>query len=238
MELEQREFRADPLKMKRLRVAAGLTVKDFTTLADLDRTTVAKILRGDPVFLKSLAVAAKRVFNITNPLEVLHPDELQAMGVQTDVPSPGQVLEWEIEEYLTGWEKTVQWFADTTRTKSPPGFAASVIWRRGPARRRGNAPRGLQGCAKLHRSSCRSEVCLVRERDGPIWSGQARAGRSRRVAESACTLGDVRANAADVLRHAEVPDPVKDLVSRCVAITRSQRPADMKAVLKVLKEWV
>ena len=28
------------------------------------------------------------------------------MGVQTEVPSPGQVLEWEIDEYVTGWEKT------------------------------------------------------------------------------------------------------------------------------------
>ena len=106
MEVEQRKFRADPLKLKRLRVAAGLTVKQLKQLADLDRTTVAKILRGDPVFLKSLATAGEKVFDIDNPLELLHPEELAAMGVQTELPSPGQVLEWEIVEYLSGWEKT------------------------------------------------------------------------------------------------------------------------------------
>lgn len=106
MDLEQREFRADPLKLKRLRVAAGLTVQDFAKAADLDRTTVAKILRGDPVFLKSIKLAAERVFGIDSPLELLHPDELQALGVTTEVPSPNQVLEWEIVEYLSGWQKT------------------------------------------------------------------------------------------------------------------------------------
>ena len=106
MELEQREFRADPLKLKRLRVAAGLTVKEFTELSGLDRTTVAKILRGDPVFLKSLALAGQQVFQIDSPLELLHPEELRMLGVQTEVPSPGQVLEWEIDEYLTGWQET------------------------------------------------------------------------------------------------------------------------------------
>lgn len=106
MELEQREFRADPLKLKRLRVAAGLTVKEFTDLCGLDRTTVGKILRGDPVFLKSLALAGQRVFQIESPLELLHPEELRALGVQTEVPSPGHVLEWEIDEYLSGWQET------------------------------------------------------------------------------------------------------------------------------------
>jgi len=106
MELEQREFRGDPLKLKRLRVSAGLTVREFTEMAGLDPATARKILRGDPVFLKSLAMAGKRVFEIESPLELLHPAELQALGVQTDVPSPGQVLEWEIEEYLTGWQET------------------------------------------------------------------------------------------------------------------------------------
>ena len=106
MVTEQRKFRADPLKLKRLRVAAGLTVKEFKELAVLDRTTSAKLLRGDPVLLKSIAKAGKNVFEIDNPMELLHPEELQAMGVQTEVPSPGQVLEWEIDEYVTGWEKT------------------------------------------------------------------------------------------------------------------------------------
>ena len=106
MEVEQRKFRADPLKLKRLRVTAGLTVKEFMDLADLDRTTVAKILRGDAVFLRSLATAGEKVFNIDDPLELLHPDELEAMGVQTEVTSPGQVLEWKIEEYLSGWKQT------------------------------------------------------------------------------------------------------------------------------------
>jgi serine/threonine protein kinase len=67
---------------------------------------VAKILRGDPVFLKSLALAGQRVFQIESPLELLHPEELQRLGVQTEVPSPGQVLEWEIEEYVSGWQET------------------------------------------------------------------------------------------------------------------------------------
>jgi hypothetical protein len=101
-----REFRADPLKLKRLRVAASLTVKELIELADLDRTTVGKTLRGDPVFLKSLALVGSRVFNIENPLELLHPDELHALGIQTAVPAAGHVLEWEIERYLSGWEKT------------------------------------------------------------------------------------------------------------------------------------
>lgn len=106
MDAEQRQFRADPLKLKRLRVAAGLTVKRFKELAVLDRTTAAKLLRGDPVFLQSIAKAGKNVFNIENPMELLHPEELHAMGVQTEVPSPGQILEWEVEEYVSGWEKT------------------------------------------------------------------------------------------------------------------------------------
>ena len=53
---EQRKFRADPLKLKRLRVAAGLTAREVRDLSHLDRTTVAKILTGEPVFLKSLSM--------------------------------------------------------------------------------------------------------------------------------------------------------------------------------------
>jgi serine/threonine protein kinase/DNA-binding XRE family transcriptional regulator len=106
MDLEQREFRADPLKLKRLRVAAGLTVQDFAKAADLDRTTVGKILRGDPVFLKTLQQAGEQAFGISSPLELLHPDELAGLGIATEAPSPTHVLEWEIVEYLSGWEKT------------------------------------------------------------------------------------------------------------------------------------
>jgi len=106
MDLEQRQFRADPLKLKRLRVAAGLTVQEFAAKAQLDRTTVAKILRGDPVFLKTIKEAGEKAFGIDSPLELLHPDELQALGASTEVPSPDHVLEWEITEYLSGWEKT------------------------------------------------------------------------------------------------------------------------------------
>lgn len=106
VDFEQREFRADPLKLKRLRVTAGLTVQDFAKKANLDRTTAAKILRGDPVFLKSLAIAGRQAFGIESPLELLHPDELRGLGVPLEVPSPSQVLEWDIAEYLSGWHTT------------------------------------------------------------------------------------------------------------------------------------
>ena len=82
LEPEQRKFRADPLKLKRLRVAAGLTAREVRDLSGLDRTTVTKILAGEPVFLKSLSILGARVFRVDNPLELLHPDELQAMGIE------------------------------------------------------------------------------------------------------------------------------------------------------------
>lgn len=106
MELEQRNFRADPLKLKRLRVTASLSVKDFQEVTDLHKDTARKLLRGDPVFLNTLSRAVKVAFNIEDPLDVLHPDELAALGLQTDVPSPGHVLEWEIADYLSGWQQT------------------------------------------------------------------------------------------------------------------------------------
>lgn len=106
MELEQRNFRADPLKLKRLRIAASLSAKDFQKVSGLNKDTTRKLLRGEPVFLSTLSQAVHEAFGIENPLEVLHPDELAALGVQTEVPSPGHVLEWEIEEYLSGWQKT------------------------------------------------------------------------------------------------------------------------------------
>jgi serine/threonine protein kinase len=106
MELEQREFRTDPLKLRRLRIAASMSVKDFQTASGLNKDTARKVLRGDPVFLSSLSQAVHDAFNIDNPIEVLHPDELAKLGLQTEVPSPGQILEWDIDEYLSGWEKT------------------------------------------------------------------------------------------------------------------------------------
>lgn len=106
MELEQRNFRADPLKLKRLRIAASLSAKDFQKASGLNKDTTRKLLRGEPVFLSTLSQAVHEAFGIENPLEVLHPEELASLGVQTEVSSPGHVLEWEIEEYLSGWQKT------------------------------------------------------------------------------------------------------------------------------------
>lgn len=106
MELEQRNFRADPLKLKRLRIAASLSAKDFQKASGLNKDTARKLLRGEPVFLSTLSLAVQEAFNISNPLEVLHPEELAALGLPTEVPSPGQVLEWDIEEYLSGWQQT------------------------------------------------------------------------------------------------------------------------------------
>lgn len=106
MELEQRDFRPDPLKIKRLRISASLTKKEFEKVSGLSKETTTKILRGQPVLLNSLSQAVSEAFGIDDPLEVLHPDELAALGVTTDVTQAGQVLEWEIDEYLTGWNKT------------------------------------------------------------------------------------------------------------------------------------
>ena len=106
MDIEQREFRADPLKLKRLRVAAGMTVSDFAKRTQLDRTTAGKILRGDPVFLRTLAIADRRGFGIESPLELLHPDELCAMGVIPEDNDSRNVLEWEVVEYLSEWVTT------------------------------------------------------------------------------------------------------------------------------------
>ena len=101
MELEQRNFRADPLKLKRLRIAASMSAQEFQKASGLNKDTTRKLLRGEPVFLSTLSQAVRKAFNIDNPLEVLHPDELAALGAETKVPSPEHVLEWEIEEYHT-----------------------------------------------------------------------------------------------------------------------------------------
>ena len=106
MKLEQRNFRADPLKLKRLRVSANMTLTQFADHSGLTKDTARKILRGEPVFLNTLSLAIRDAFGIGDPIEILHPDELAELGLQTEVPSPGQVLEWEIVEYLSGWQKT------------------------------------------------------------------------------------------------------------------------------------
>lgn len=106
MEQEQRKFRADPLTVKRLRVAAGMSLKDFVTNSGLSKDTARNIMRGEPVFLSYLSEAVRLAFKIDNVLEVLHPEELAALGVQTGVAAPGRVLEWQIEEHLSGWQAT------------------------------------------------------------------------------------------------------------------------------------
>lgn len=103
---EPRRFRTDPLKLRRLRVAAGLSVADFKTAAGLDRTTAGNVLGGKPVFLKSITKVARKVFGIDDNLELLHPDELAALGVRCESTSPDQVLEWRIASYLSEWKKT------------------------------------------------------------------------------------------------------------------------------------
>ena len=106
MSAEQREFRADANKMTRLRVAAGMTVRDVIATSGLDRTTVNKVLRGEPVFLKSLAITVERAFGVEDPTEVLHPDELRAMGIPTEISDSGAVLEWDVEQYVSAWQET------------------------------------------------------------------------------------------------------------------------------------
>ncbi|MBY0587214.1 protein kinase [bacterium] len=101
---EQREHRADPLKLKRLRLAAGWTVSEFCSEAEIDKTTGAKVLRGDPVFLGTIVQVGK-AFMVENYLEILHPEELLALGITPSGDSDRHVLEWEIDEFLTGWEK-------------------------------------------------------------------------------------------------------------------------------------
>ena len=106
MEREKREYRADEMKLKRLRVQFGLTVEQFCGKSTLDKATARKLFKGTPVTLTTLSIAAK-VFGITDHLELLHPDELIALGVDPAVTVSGEtVQEWLIEERLTAWEKT------------------------------------------------------------------------------------------------------------------------------------
>ena len=106
MEREKREYRADELKLKRLRAQFALTVEQFCWKAAMDKATARKLLKGTPVSLHTLKSAAT-VFGITDHLELLHPDELVALGVDPAVTVSGDtVQEWLIEARLTAWEKT------------------------------------------------------------------------------------------------------------------------------------
>ena len=103
---EQREYRADPLKLRRLRLQFGLNFYQFGAVSGLDKATVRKLSDGRPVLLSTLTVAAK-VFGITDHLELLHPDELVALGVDPAATAAGEtVQEWQVEAHLTAWEKT------------------------------------------------------------------------------------------------------------------------------------
>ena len=106
MEREKREYRADEFKLKRLRAQFALTVEQFCGKSGLDKATARKLFKGTPVTLTTLSIAAK-VFGITDHLELLHPDELAALGVEPAATVSGDtVQEWRVEARLTPWEKT------------------------------------------------------------------------------------------------------------------------------------
>lgn len=106
MEREKREYRADELKLRRLRAQFALTVEQFCVKSGLDKATARKLFKGTPVTLTTLSIAAK-VFGITDHLELLHPDELAALGVEPAATVSGDtVQEWQVEARLTPWEKT------------------------------------------------------------------------------------------------------------------------------------
>lgn len=106
MEQEQNKFRADPLLLRRLRIAENLSAQDIQKRSGLSKDTVRKLLRGEPVFLSTLHDVVSEVFHISDVNEVLHPEELARLGVQTAVSEDGQVLEWKIAQYLSGWKET------------------------------------------------------------------------------------------------------------------------------------
>lgn len=347
MDLEQRNFRADSAKLKRLRVAAGLTVKDVTKQTGLDRTTVRKLLGGEPVFLSTLKYACETVFQIDNPLDVLHPEELSELGVRTDVDSPDAVLEWTIEKHLSPWLETANGlqyqllqlrhrFLDgrlargkcyelrhltTAEQQRLEGHlkrhvevceqigahpnitdnltAASVRglwwvldrWEEGEtlANRLGEGPlneyalwfvmQGIaEGLAALHAAGIiqrelSPQFVLLRQReDRPILMDFELAkiadGRStvapdqwpvdpyRAIEVTGNGSIDCRADlyswgrifvhaatgalpepGEEDLSRTEVPESVRQMVMKCVAVGRSQRPADTKTLLKILKAW-
>ncbi|MBX9681654.1 MAG: protein kinase [Gemmataceae bacterium] len=103
----QRKFRGNPLTLTRLRVQFGLTIERFCEKAGLDKGTAQAMFHGDPVSLTTLHLAAG-VFNVRDHLELLHPDELHALGVDLEsVPSGERVLEWEVDRRLTEWKRTL-----------------------------------------------------------------------------------------------------------------------------------
>ena len=346
MEPEQRRFRADPLKLKRLRVAAGLTSREVRDLSCLDRTTVAKILAGEPVFLKSLAILGAKVFEINNPLELLHPDELHAMGLGTQQGITGQVMEWDIEEYLSPWQKTTNGLqfqlvrlhhrylnrfargkcyelrhlscAEKERVQQyllrhvevcdrigeHPNIAQNITaapveglwwvldrWEHGmtlaePLKEGSLGEFALrmvmtgiaQGLAALHKAEViRRELSpksvLLRDADdrpiitdmelAKLASGGPTVSPTRwpddpyramevggdapvdvradlyswgRIFVHAAT-GKLRERGEERLSMPEIPRAVRDIVLQCTAITRSQRPDNMKPILRALRRW-
>lgn len=106
MEREKREYRVDPVKLKRLRVQYGLNLEQFCGRSGLDKATARKLSKGTPVTLTTVTIAAK-VFGITNHLDLLHPDELAELGVEPAATAAGETVhEWQVEARLTPWETT------------------------------------------------------------------------------------------------------------------------------------
>lgn len=126
MEREKREYRADELKLKRLRAQFALTVEQFCGKSGLDKATARKLFKGTPVTLTTLSIAAK-VFGITDHLELLHPDELVALGVDPAVTASGEtVQEWQVEARLTAWEKTANGRSHAGGVENPTLDRAAV----------------------------------------------------------------------------------------------------------------
>src|SRR5262245_7419046 len=111
VELEQRKFRVDAQVVTRLRVQGGWTIERFhdecvEKKTRVNLTTLKKCFRGGPVSLQTIRIVAK-MFGVTNHLELLHPDELRALGVKpASMISDKRVQEWEREHYLSDWERT------------------------------------------------------------------------------------------------------------------------------------
>jgi serine/threonine protein kinase len=106
MENEQREFQIDRLTLKRLRTQYAMSIDKFAEKAGINISTAKKMSRGGRVTLTVIGLAAK-VFGITNHHELLHPDELRALGVAPVISVPTKYVEaWEIENYLSPWERT------------------------------------------------------------------------------------------------------------------------------------
>ena len=106
MEHEPRTVRVDRLKLLRLRLQFGFTIDDFEAEARIDSNTAKKLLRGGPVSITTLRKAAS-AFKITNHHELLHPEELAALGVDPALAvSTKGVLEWDIQRYVSLWDKT------------------------------------------------------------------------------------------------------------------------------------